>query len=69
MPHGDMTTSRLEALSDGVIAVILTIMVREMRAPAQPTPGANLQAGRGTREVPPHAFSLDLVQEGNQRRG
>jgi uncharacterized membrane protein len=37
MPHGEMTTSRLEAFSDGVIAVIVTIMVLEMHAPAQPT--------------------------------
>ena len=32
-----MTTGRLEAFSDGVIAVIVTIMVLEMHAPAQPT--------------------------------
>jgi hypothetical protein len=32
-----MTTSRLEAFSDGVIAIIITIMVLELRAPAQPT--------------------------------
>ena len=31
-----MTTSRLEAFSDGVIAIIVTIMVLELRAPAQP---------------------------------
>src|SRR6202142_2733636 len=37
MPHGEMTTSRLEAFSDGVIAIIITIMVLELRAPAQPT--------------------------------
>ena len=37
MPHGEMTTGRLEAFSDGVIAVIVTIMVLEMHAPAQPT--------------------------------
>ena len=37
MPHGEMTTNRLEAFSDGVIAVIVTIMVLEMHAPAQPT--------------------------------
>ncbi len=37
MPHGEMTTSRLEAFSDGVIAVIVTIMVLEMHAPALPT--------------------------------
>ena len=33
----EMTTSRLEAFSDGVIAIIITIMVLELRAPAQPT--------------------------------
>ncbi len=33
----EMTTSRLEAFSDGVIAVIITIMVLELRAPGQPT--------------------------------
>jgi len=32
-----MTTSRLEAFSDGVIAIIVTIMVLELHAPAQPT--------------------------------
>lgn len=37
MPHGEMTTNRLEAFSDGVIAIIVTIMVLELRAPAQPT--------------------------------
>jgi len=37
MPHGEMTTGRLEAFSDGVIAVVVTIMVLEMHAPAQPT--------------------------------
>lgn len=37
MPHGEMTTSRLEAFSDGVIAIIVTIMVLELRSPSQPT--------------------------------
>ena len=32
-----MGTSRLEAFSDGMIAVIITIMVLELRAPAEPT--------------------------------
>src|SRR6516225_166717 len=43
MPHGAMTTGRLEAFSDGVIAVIVTIMVLEMHAPAQPTFAALLK--------------------------
>lgn len=33
----EMSTNRLEAFSDGVIAIIITIMVLELRAPAQPT--------------------------------
>src|SRR5262252_6730548 len=37
MPQGEMTTSRLEAFSDGVIAIIVTIMVLELRAPSQPS--------------------------------
>lgn len=37
MPHREMTTNRLEAFSDGVIAIIVTIMVLELRAPSQPT--------------------------------
>lgn len=37
MPRAEMTTGRLEAFSDGVIAVVVTIMVLEMHAPAQPT--------------------------------
>ena len=32
-----MTTGRLEAFSDGVIAIIVTIMVLELHAPSQPT--------------------------------
>jgi len=38
-----MSTSRLEAFSDGVIAIIVTIMVLELRAPAQPTVAALLK--------------------------
>jgi uncharacterized membrane protein len=37
MARREMTTNRLEAFSDGVIAIIITIMVLELRAPAQPT--------------------------------
>jgi uncharacterized membrane protein len=37
MPHREMTTNRLEAFSDGVIAIIITIMVLDLRPPAQPT--------------------------------
>ena len=33
---GGMTTSRLEAFSDGVIAIIITIMVLELRVPHEP---------------------------------
>jgi hypothetical protein len=32
-----ITTSRLEAFSDGVIAIIVTIMVLQLTTPAQPT--------------------------------
>jgi TMEM175 potassium channel family protein len=32
-----MTKDRLEAFSDGVIAILITIMVLELRAPADPT--------------------------------
>ena len=42
MPHREMTTNRLEAFSDGVIAIIITIMVLELRAPAEPTLAALL---------------------------
>lgn len=35
MPHKPPTTSRLEAFSDGVIAVIITIMVLELKVPHQ----------------------------------
>jgi uncharacterized membrane protein len=37
MPDREMSTSRLEAFSDGVIAIIITVMVLELRAPAEPT--------------------------------
>ena len=37
-----MTKGRLEAFSDGVIAIIITIMVLELKVPHNPTPGALL---------------------------
>jgi uncharacterized membrane protein len=39
----EMTTNRLEAFSDGVIAIIITIMVLELRAPATPTLAAAIK--------------------------
>jgi len=35
-----MTKSRMEAFSDGVIAIVITIMVLELRVPHDPAPGA-----------------------------
>jgi uncharacterized membrane protein len=35
-----MTTGRLEAFSDGVIAILITIMVLELKVPAEPSWGA-----------------------------
>jgi len=35
-----MSKTRLEAFTDGVIAVIITIMVLEMKVPHGVTPGA-----------------------------
>jgi len=43
MANREMSTARLEAFSDGVIAIIITIMVLELRAPAQPTLAAALK--------------------------
>ena len=40
MPERELSVSRLEAISDGVIAVIITIMVLELHAPKDPTPAA-----------------------------
>src|SRR5881628_3318121 len=37
--HISMTTSRLEAFSDGVIAILITIMVLELRPPHDPSLG------------------------------
>jgi uncharacterized membrane protein len=36
-PHEDSETARLEAFSDGVFAIIITIMVLEFRVPEAPT--------------------------------
>jgi uncharacterized membrane protein len=38
-----MKPDRLNALTDGVVAIVLTIMVLELRIPAQPTIGAVLE--------------------------
>src|SRR3954467_9915444 len=37
-----MTPTRLNALTDGVVAIVMTIMVLELKLPAQPTFGAVL---------------------------
>ena len=38
-----MKTTRLEAFSDGVIAIIITIMVLELRPPHDDAPGVALR--------------------------
>jgi uncharacterized membrane protein len=40
MAERELSTARLEAISDGVIAVIITIMVLELHPPRAPTPAA-----------------------------
>jgi uncharacterized membrane protein len=40
--YGDFTRARLEAFSDGVMAVIITIMVLELKAPESAAPAALL---------------------------
>jgi uncharacterized membrane protein len=42
-----MRTSRLEAFSDGVMAIIITIMVLELRVPEEPTWEALVPSGTG----------------------
>ncbi len=37
MEHTGMGKARLEAFSDGVIAIIVTIMILELRTPTEPT--------------------------------
>ena len=37
-----MTPSRLNALTDGVVAIVMTIMVLELKFPAEPTLAAAL---------------------------
>jgi uncharacterized membrane protein len=43
MPNGKMGTGRVEAFSDGVIAIIVTIMVLQLTPPAQATFSALLK--------------------------
>ncbi|MEP7369013.1 MAG: TMEM175 family protein [Dermatophilaceae bacterium] len=42
-----MRTSRLEAFSDGVLAIIITIMVLELKVPSEPTVHALQGSGSG----------------------
>ena len=35
-----MKTNRIEAFSDGVMAILITIMVLELKAPHDPTPAS-----------------------------
>jgi uncharacterized membrane protein len=51
------TPERLSALSDGVFAVLITVLVLELRPPAQPTcsrlvNGCCPQPGRTERSIP-----------------
>lgn len=46
MPHPRGTPERLIAFSDGVFAVLITILVLEIRPPALPTFKALLSLGR-----------------------
>ena len=46
-----MDTSRLEAFSDGVIAIIITIMVLELKVPHGAGPGRVAAAGAGVPEL------------------
>ena len=46
-----MSKGRLEAFSDGVMAIIITIMVLDLRAPADPKPAALDSADPGFAEL------------------
>lgn len=61
MPQERLSTARMEAFSDGVIAVIITIMVLELHVPAEHL--SNLQA---LRSIEPTLFIylLSFVQVG-----
>jgi uncharacterized membrane protein len=52
MPNGKMGTGRLEAFSDGVIAIIVTVMVLQLTPPAQPTFSALLKEARSSSAMP-----------------
>jgi uncharacterized membrane protein len=40
VPEGEFSKARLEAFSDGVLAVVITIMVLDLKAPLSADPGA-----------------------------
>jgi uncharacterized membrane protein len=58
MSAGEMGTNRLEAFSDGVIAIIVTIMVLELRMPTEPTLAALLKVAPS---LPGYALSFIVV--------
>ena len=61
MPHGEMTTGRVEAFSDGVIAIIVTIMVLELRPPAQPRWLALIKIAPRVHQLPGLSFLIVAI--------
>ncbi len=47
-----MKPDRLNAFTDGVVAIVLTIMVLELKFPAEPTLGALLDGAAAARRLP-----------------